>query len=106
MFQSTIEEFAQANKTRPKLMQENAALRAEKESLKQRLTSLEGQIKEIQSRDKGKGEELSRLNILVESKYKPMEKDYLLFKEETKSQVTTIRKEKELLNNRLNDSIL
>ena len=104
-FQSTIEEFAAANKSRPKLLQENASLRAEKASLATRLSMADSQLKEATEKNKNYSEELNRMSLLIESKYKPLERDFTAFKEEMKNQILQLKKDRDLTQNKLGDRV-
>ena len=59
-FPPPAEDFSVSNKSRPKLLQENAALRAEKESLKTRLENLEVQLRQARESGRNSAEEITR----------------------------------------------
>ena len=104
-FQSTIEEFAAANKSRPKLLQENASLRAEKASLTTRLSMAESQLKESTEKNRNYSEEINRMSLLIESKYKPLEREFGLFKEDMKNQIMHLKKDREVTQVKLGDRV-
>ena len=96
-FQPTAtEDVSGSTKSRPKLLQENAALRADKESLKKRMEAIDFQLREARENSRASFEETNRLSALIESKYKPLEREFLAFRDDVKNQMISLKNEKQL----------